>query len=96
MEQVLSAPRSPWQRAYVERVIGTLRRECLDHVIIFSEAALYRQLKTFATYYHGSRTHLTLCEDSPEPRAVQPPELGRIVAIPQVGGLDHRYDRRAA
>jgi len=77
-------------------VIGTIRRECLDHVIIFSEAALYRQVKSFAAYYHGSRTHLSLAKDSPEPRAVHPPELGRIIAIPQVGGLHHRYERRAA
>jgi putative transposase len=96
MEQVLCAPRSPWHRAYVERVIGTIRRECLDHVIIFSEAGLYRQVKSFAAYYHGSRTHLSLAKDSPEPRAVQPAELGRIVDIPQVGGLHHRYERRAA
>jgi putative transposase len=77
-------------------VIGTIRRECLDHVIIFSEAGLYTHVKTFTAYYHGSRTHLSLAKDSPEPRAVQPPELGRIVAIPQVGGLHHRYERRAA
>ena len=96
MQEVLSAPRSPWQRAYVERVIGTIRRECLDHVIIFNEAALYQQIKLFTAYYHESRTHLSLAKDSPEPRAVQPSELGRIVAIPQVGGLHHRYDRRAA
>jgi len=96
IEQVLSAPRSPWQRAYVERVIGTIRCECLDHVIIFNEGSLYRQMKSFAAYYHGSRTHLSLAKDSPEPRAVQPPELGRIVAVPQVGGLHHRYERRAA
>jgi transposase InsO family protein len=96
MEQVLCAPRSPWHRAYIERAIGTIRRECLDHVIIFNEAALYRQVTSFAAYYHGSRTHLSLAKDSPEPRAVQPPELGRIVAIPQVGGLHHRYERRAA
>ena len=96
IEQVLSAPRSPWQRAYIERIIGTIRRECLDHVIIFSEAALYRQVKSFAEYYHRSRTHLSLSKDSPESRVVQPPELGRIVAIPQVGGLHHRYERQAA
>jgi putative transposase len=96
IEQVLSAPRSPWQRAYIERIIGTIRRECLDHVIIFSEAALYRQVKSFAEYYHRSRTHLSLSKDSPESREVQPPALGRIVAIPQVGGLHHRYERRAA
>src|ERR1700716_2979582 len=96
IQEVLSAPRSPWQRAYVERVIGTIRRECLDHVIVFNEASLYRHLKSFMTYYHETRTHLSLGKDSPESRAVQPPELGRIVAIPQVGGLHHRYERRAA
>jgi putative transposase len=96
IEQVLSAPRSPWQRAYVERIIGTIRRECLDHVIIFNEAALNWQVKSFAEYYHRSRTHLSLSKDSPESRVVQPLELGRIVAIPQVGGLHHRYERRAA
>src|SRR6266852_2005716 len=87
VQEVLSAPRSPWQRAYVERVIGTIRRECLDHVIVFNEASLYRHVKSFVTYYHESRTHLSLGKDSPESRAVQPPELGRIVALPQVGGL---------
>jgi putative transposase len=96
IQEVLSAPRSPWQRAYVERVIGTIRRECLDHVIVFNEASLYRHVKSFVRYYHESRTHLSLGKDSPESRAVQPPELGRIVAIPQVGGLHHRYERRAA
>jgi putative transposase len=96
IEQVLSAPRSPWQRAYVERIIGTIRRECLDQVIIFSEGALYRQVKAFAEYYHRSRTHLSLSKDPPESREVQSPELGRIVPIPQVGGLHHRYERRAA
>src|SRR5215469_6418600 len=98
IKEVLSTPRSPWQRAYVERVIGTLRRECLDHVIIFSEASLYRHIKSFLDleYYDESRTHLSLGKDAPEPRPVHPPELGRVVAIPQVGGLHHRYERRAA
>jgi len=96
MEEVLSAPRSPWQRAYVERIIGTLRRECLDHVIVFNEASLYRHVKSFLAYYHASRTHLSLAKDSPEPRSVEPPASGAIVAIPQVGGLHHRYERRAA
>ena len=96
IKQVLSAPRSPWQRAYVERLIGTLRRECLDHMIVFSERCLYRHLKSFTEYYHRSRTHLALDKDSPEPRPVQPPEAGRIIAIPEVGGLHHRYERRAA
>ena len=61
IKQVLSAPRSPWQRAYIERVIGTIRRECLDHVIVFSEASLYRHPRNFADYYHRSRTHTSAC-----------------------------------
>ena len=96
IKEVLSAPRSPWQRAYVERVIGTLRRECLDHVIVLNEASLYRHVKSFLEYYHESRTHLSLAKDPPEPRPVHPLELGAVVAIPQVGGLHHRYERRAA
>jgi putative transposase len=96
IKQVLSTPRSPWQRAYVERLIGTIRRECLDHVIVFSEAGLSRHLRNFADYYHGSRTHLGLQKDTPEPRPVQGPEAGRIVAIPKLGDLHHRYERRAA
>lgn len=96
IKQVLSAPRSPWQRAYVERVIGTIRRECLDHMIVFNDHCLYRHLQNFIYYYHRSRTHLALGKDSPEPRPVQPPALGRIIAIPEVGGLHHRYERRAA
>jgi transposase InsO family protein len=96
IKEVLSAPRSPWQRAYVERVIGTLRRECLDHMIVLNEASLYRHVKSFLAYYHESRTHLSLDKDTPEARSVHPPELGAVVAIPQVGGLHHRYERRAA
>src|SRR6187549_1002481 len=72
IKQVLSAPRSPWQRAYVERVIGTIRRECLDHIIVFSERGLYRHVAEFLEYYHRSRTHLALKKDSPDSRAVQP------------------------
>jgi transposase InsO family protein len=96
IKQVLSAPRSPWQRAYVERVIGTIRRECLDHLIVFNERSLHQHLQAFTAYYHRSRTHLGLKKDTPEPRAVQLPEAGRIVSIPEVGGLHHRYERRAA
>jgi len=96
IQEVLSTPRSPWQRAYVERVIGTIRRECLDHVIVFNEASLYRHVKSFLAYYPQTRTHLSLAKDAPEPRPVHSPELGTIVAIPQVGGLHHRYERRAA
>ena len=96
IKEVLSAPRSPWQRAYVERVIGTIRRECLDHVIVFNDASLYRHVKSFLAYYHESRTHLSLAKDTPETRAVHPPEFGPVVVIPQVGGLHHRYERRGA
>jgi hypothetical protein len=86
----------PLQRAYIERVIGTIRRECLDHLIIVNEAALHRHLKWFLEYYPGTRTHLSLEKDPPESRSVEPPESGRVVAVPQVGGLHHRYERRAA
>ena len=96
MEEVLSAPRSPWQRAYIERVIGSIRRECLDHMIVFGEASLRRTLSCYFSYYHQTRTHLSLDKDAPDPRPIQPPELGRVFAVPQVGGLHHRYERRAA
>ncbi len=96
IKEVLSTPRAPWQRAYVERVIGTIRRECLDHLIVCNEASLCRHLKSFVTYYHQTRTHLGLDKDTPEPRPVQPPDLGPVIAVPQVGGLHHRYERRAA
>ena len=76
IKEVLAAPRSPWQRAYVERVIGTIRRECLDHVIVLNEASLHRHVKSFMAYYHESRTHLSLAKDAPEPRPVQPPKSG--------------------
>ena len=96
IQEVLSAPRSPWQRAYVERVMGSLRRECLDHVIVFHEPSLRRILASYFQYYHRSRTHLSLEKDSPVPRSIQSPEMGRVVALPQLGGLHHRYERRAA
>ena len=96
IKEVLSAPRSPWQRAYVERVIGTIRRECLDHLIVFNERSLCRQLRCFMDYYHRTRTHLGLEKDTPEPRPIQFPDAGRIISIPEVGGLHHRYERRAA
>jgi putative transposase len=96
IEEVLSAPRCPWQRAYIECVIGSIRRECLDHMIVFNEAALYRHVKAFVSYYHHTRTHLSLAKDTPETRAVQPSELGRVLAIAEVSSLHHRYERRAA
>jgi len=77
-------------------MIGTLRRECLDHLIVFNETSLYRHIQSFVSYYHRTRTHLALAKDAPEPRLVQPPEAGRIISIPEVGGLHHRYERRVA
>src|SRR5260370_39759172 len=94
--EVLSAPRSPWQRAYIERVIGSVRRECLDHMIVFHETSLRRTLTSYFDYYHRWRTHLSFRKDAPEPRAIHPPEMGSVVALPLVGGLHHRYERRAA
>ena len=96
IKEVLSAPRSPWQRAYVERVIGSIRRECLDHLIVLNRAHLYRVLESYIAYYHHWRTHLGLDKDAPEARRVQPPQNGKIVAFPEVGGLHHRYERQAA
>jgi transposase InsO family protein len=96
IEEVLSAPRSPWQRAYIERVIGSIRRECIDHVIVFNEESLRRHMKSYVQYYHETRTHLSLEKDTPASRSVQEPDLGPVVALPQVGGLHHRYERRAA
>jgi transposase InsO family protein len=72
MEVVLSAPRSPWQRAYVERLIGSIRRECLDHVIVCNETSLRPILTAYFSYYHATRPHLSLEKDSPEPRKVHP------------------------
>jgi len=96
IEEVQTAPRSPWQNAYVERFIGSVRRECLDHVIVLTAAGLRSIVKSYASYYTHSRTHLSLEKDSPEPRAVMPDGNGRVIALPQVGGLHHRYERRAA
>jgi hypothetical protein len=96
MAEVLTAPRSPWQNPFVERLVGSIRRECLDHVIVWNERSLRRTLQNYFAYYQRSRTHLSLGKEAPEPRAVEPPEQGCVVAIPQVGGLHHRYQRRAA
>ena len=94
--EVVTAFRSPWQSPYVERLIGSIRRECLDHLVIMNERLLRRHMVSYLDYYHGSRSHLSLGKDSPDGRAVQPPEMGEIFAVPKVGGLHHRYERRAA
>jgi transposase InsO family protein len=96
IEQVITAPRSPWQNPGCERVIGTIRRDCLDHVIVLGEQHLRRILREYLEYYHGSRTHLSLDKDAPEPRAREAIGDGNVIAIPMVSGLHHRYTRRAA
>jgi putative transposase len=96
IQELRTAPRSPWQNAYAERVIGSIRRECLDHVIVVNEIGLSRVLSRYLEYYHQSRTHLSLVKDSPQHRPIAPPALGPVVETPQVGGLHHRYSRRAA
>ena len=96
IEAVVTAPRCPWQNPYVERIIGSIRRECLDHIIIFNERQLRRVLSSYFQYHHQTRTHLSLDKDCPEPRPVHPPTAGNIIAFPEVGGLHHRYERRAA
>jgi putative transposase len=80
----------------VERLIGSVRRECLDHLVVFSERYLRRMLTRYFAYYHRARTHLALDKDAPDSRPVVPAEVGPVVAIPEVGGLHHRYVRRAA
>jgi transposase InsO family protein len=94
--EVITAPRSPWQNACVERVIGSIRRECLDHIVIFNERHLRRVLSSYVDYYQRTRTHLSLDKDCPNLRPIQPPRSGRVVAIPKVAGLHHRYERLAA
>ena len=95
-KEVVTAPRRPWQNPYVERLIGSVKRECLNHVIILNERHLRRVLVSYLDYYHRSRTHLSLGKDTPEGRPVQPGGSGKIVSFPQVGGLHHRYERLAA
>jgi len=95
IEEVISAPRSLWQNPYVERIIGSIRRECLNHVIIFNERHLREVLKSYASYYHEARTHLSLDKQCPVPRSIDSPDQGKVVAISHVGGLHHEY-RRAA
>jgi putative transposase len=96
IEEVLTAPRSPWRNGYVERFIRSVRRECLDHVIVFSATGLQRLMKLYCIYYEHSRTHLSLNTDAPIPRPIDAPGEGRGIAIPQVGALHHRYERHAA
>jgi transposase InsO family protein len=94
INEVLIAPRSPWQNPYAERVIRSIRRDCLNRVIVLSEKHLRRILHNYFKYYHTWRTHLSLDMDCPKPRAVQ--AKGKFVEFPEVGGLQHHYERLAA
>ncbi|MFI5398949.1 MAG: integrase core domain-containing protein [Candidatus Binatia bacterium] len=96
IEEVLSAPRSPWQSPYVERVIGSIRRECLDHVVVLHQRHLHRLLTTYFDHYHRWRCHQALAMDCPEPRPIQGREQGAVVEVAESGGLYRHYERRAA
>src|SRR5205823_14962746 len=96
IREVLTAARCPWQNPFAERLIGSIRRECLDHVLVLSERHLRRILTRYFAYYHCTRTHLSLDKDTPYGRPAEPPRVGTIIPIPEVGGLHHRYVRRVA
>ncbi len=96
IEEVLTAPRSPWQNPYAERMIGSIRRECLDHVIVLGERHLRRLLDDYFEHYHRWRCHRSLAMDCPEPRPVQGPEHGQVVEVAEAAGLYRHYERRAA
>ena len=96
IDEVLTAPQSPWQNPYVDRLIGSMRRECVDHVIVLNERSLHRILRSYIDYYHLWRTHLSLGKDAPVSRRVEPAAPGEVMAMPHVGGLHHSYHRHAA
>ena len=95
ISEVPTAPHSPWQNPCAERLIGSIRRECLDHVVVLGEQHLRRTLTRYFAYYHRARTHLSLDKDAPDGRPIET-ALGRVISIPEVGGLHHRYVRQAA
>jgi transposase InsO family protein len=96
IEEVRTAPQSPWHNPDIELLIGSIRRECLDHVIVLHEQHLQRILTNYFAYYHQWRTHLSLAMDGPEPRPVDTPDHGQVIAIPEVSGLHHHDERVAA
>jgi len=96
IREIRTAQRAPMMNAFAERLIGTLRRECFDHVIVLTEQHARRLLGEFRDWYNQDRVHLALGKDAPDHRSVESPELGKVVALPRVGGLHHRYSRRAA
>lgn len=95
IEEVITTARSPWQNPYAERLIGSIRRECLDHLIVFNERQLRRILREYFAYYNEVRPHQSLERNAPVARAVEQPAKGKIISLPQVGGLHHRYLRAA-
>jgi len=96
IEEIITAPQSPWQNPFCERLIGSIRRDCLNHVVILGESHLRRILACYFDYYHKYRTHLSLEKDAPEPRAIQDANLGEVIEVSEVGGPHHHYERRAA
>ncbi len=96
LEQTRTAFRSPWQNGFAERWIASLRKDCLNHVVAINESQLRRVIRLYVAYYHQNRTHLGLEKDTPEERPIESREMGKVVAIPRVGGLHHRYSREQA
>jgi len=96
IEEVLTAPRSPWQNPFAERVIGSVRRECLEQVVVLDERHLRRLLGDYFKHYHRWRCRRSLDMDAPEQRAVQEPGFGEVVEVAEGGGLYRHYERRAA
>jgi putative transposase len=96
IDEVLTAPHSPWQNPFAERLIGSIRRECLNHLLVLGERHLRRILTHYFAYYHQARTHLALDKDAPDLRSIELPAAGKIVQLPEVGGLHHRYLRQVA
>ena len=97
INEVKTAPQSPWQNPYVERLAGSIRRECLDYMIVLNAEHLRRILGEYFKYYHDDRTHLSLAKDTPSGRAVQQkPESTKVLALPRLGGLHHRYEWQKA
>jgi putative transposase len=96
IREIRTAARAPLMNAFAERAIGTLRRECFDHLIVLNERHAQRRLAEFRDWYNQDRVHLALGKDAPDHRPLEPPELGKVVGLPRLGGLHHRYCRRAA
>jgi transposase InsO family protein len=96
IRSIRTAIRAPKMNCYAERLIGTIRRELFDHVIVSSECHARRLLQEFQVWYNEDRIHLALDKDAPDHRPVEPPDMGEVISLPRLGGLHHRYSRRAA